>query len=50
MYAFFQDNGMIASKDEIEKTQKFLGKRPRSFDEFVKEFAPEWKSKMPKAA
>jgi uncharacterized protein YbjT (DUF2867 family) len=50
MYAFFQANGMIASKDDLEKTQKLLGHKPRTFDDFVKEITVEWRSKVPKAA
>jgi uncharacterized protein YbjT (DUF2867 family) len=50
MYEFFQDNGMIAPKDELEKMQKLLGKKPRSFDEFVKEITVAWMRKVAKAA
>ncbi len=50
MYQFFQDNGMIASKDELEKTEKLLGKKPRTFDGFAREIALVWKSKTAKAA
>ncbi len=46
MYQFFQDNGLIASKDDLEKTEKLLGCKPRSFDDFVKEVALEWRSKV----
>ena len=44
MYEFFQTNGMIASKADLEKTQTLLGKKPRTFDDFVKKIAKEWKS------
>lgn len=50
MYRFFQDNGMIASKEDLERTEKLLGKKPRTFDAFVKEIALEWKGKVAKAA
>ena len=50
MYEFFQEKGMIASKEDLEKTQKLLGRNPRTFDDFVKETATEWKSKVAKAA
>ncbi len=50
MYEFFQANGMITSKEDLEKTQKLLGKKPRTFDDFVEETTVEWKSKMAKAA
>jgi uncharacterized protein YbjT (DUF2867 family) len=50
MYGFFQEKGMVASTDDLEKTQKLLGKKPRTFDDFVKEMVAEWKSKVAKAA
>ena len=50
MYRFFQDNGMIASKEDLEKTEKLLGKKPRIFDDFVKEMTLEWRGKVAKAA
>jgi hypothetical protein len=50
MYEYFQEKGMIASKEDLEKTLKLLGHRPRTFDAFVKEIAAEWKSKVAKAA
>jgi uncharacterized protein YbjT (DUF2867 family) len=50
MYEFFQDNGMIATKDELEKTLKLLEHKPRTFDDFVKEIMVEWRSKVMKAA
>jgi len=50
MYEFFQEKGMIASKEDLEKTQRLLEHKPRTFDAFVKEIATEWKSKVAKAA
>jgi uncharacterized protein YbjT (DUF2867 family) len=50
MYQFFQNNGMIATKDELERTEKLLGRKPRTFDAFVKEIALEWRGKAAKAA
>jgi hypothetical protein len=50
MYEFFQANGMIATKNELEKMQKLLGHKPRTFDDFVKEITVEWRSKVAKAA
>ncbi len=50
MFEFFQANGMIATKDELEKTQKLLGRKPSTFDDFVKEITVEWRSKAAKAA
>jgi uncharacterized protein YbjT (DUF2867 family) len=50
MYEFFQANGMIASKEDLEKMQNLLGHKPRTFDDFVRETTREWRSKMTKAA
>jgi uncharacterized protein YbjT (DUF2867 family) len=50
MYEFFQEKGMIASREDLEKTQKLLGHKPRTFDAFVKEITADWKSKVAKAA
>ncbi len=50
MYEFFQNNGMIATKDDLENMKMLLGRKPRSFDDFVREIAAEWRSKTPKAA
>jgi len=50
MYGYFQENGMIASREDLEKTQMLLGHTPRTFDDFVRESVTEWKSKVPKAA
>jgi uncharacterized protein YbjT (DUF2867 family) len=50
MYQFFQDNGMIASKEDLEKMQKLLGRKPRTFDDFVREISMEWRGKATKAA
>ncbi len=50
MYEFFQENGMIASREAHEKTQTLLGHKPRTFDDFVRETVMEWKSKAAKAA
>jgi uncharacterized protein YbjT (DUF2867 family) len=50
MFQFFHDSGMISAVEELEKTQKLLGRKPRSFDEFVKEITSEWRRKVPKAA
>jgi hypothetical protein len=50
MYGFFQEKGMIASREDLEKTQKLLGHKPRTFDDFVKEITAEWKIKVAKAA
>jgi uncharacterized protein YbjT (DUF2867 family) len=50
MYRFFQDNGMIAARDEFEKTATLLGGKSRTFDAFVREISLEWKAAAAKAA
>jgi uncharacterized protein YbjT (DUF2867 family) len=50
MFGFFQEKGMIASKDDLEQTQVLLGHRSRSFDDFVKEITAKWRTKPAKAA
>ena len=50
MYEFFQANGMTAPEDGLEETQKLLGHKPRTFDDFVRETTGEWRSRMTKAA
>jgi uncharacterized protein YbjT (DUF2867 family) len=50
MYEYFQEKGMVAAKDELEKTEKLLGHKPRTFDDFVKEIIMEWRSKTKAAA
>jgi uncharacterized protein YbjT (DUF2867 family) len=50
MYGFFQEHGMVASKEDLEKTQKLLGHAPRMFDDFAREICVEWRSTAAKAA
>jgi uncharacterized protein YbjT (DUF2867 family) len=50
MYKFFQENGMIPSQEDLKNIEKILGRKPRSFDDFVKEITTDWKSKASKAA
>jgi uncharacterized protein YbjT (DUF2867 family) len=50
MFRYFQDHGMIASKDDLDKMQTLLGKKPRTFDAFVKEIISAWRSTIEKAA
>ncbi len=50
MFRFFQEHGMIASKDDLERMQKLLGRKPRTFDAFVKEITAAWRSTVTKAA
>jgi uncharacterized protein YbjT (DUF2867 family) len=50
MFRYFQDYGMIATKDQLENMQKLLGKKPRTFDAFVKEITAAWRSTIATAA
>jgi uncharacterized protein YbjT (DUF2867 family) len=50
MFRFFQDHGMIASPEDLEKMEKLLGRKPRTFDAFVRELVPAWKVVLPRAA
>jgi len=50
MYRYFQDHGMVAAADEAEKMQKLLGRKPRAFDDFVKEILSTWKTAEVRAA
>jgi uncharacterized protein YbjT (DUF2867 family) len=50
MFRFFQDHGMIASKDDHDKMEKLLNRKPRTFDAFVKEITTAWRSTSTKAA
>ncbi len=50
MYQFYQNHGAIATAEDLEKQQKVLGHKPRSFGDFVKEIIPAWKSAVPQAA
>jgi uncharacterized protein YbjT (DUF2867 family) len=43
MYAFFQDKGLKASPEAIERLTRLLGHAPRSFGAFVSETAASWK-------
>ncbi len=50
MYQYFQNHGMAATNDDLEKQRKILGRIPLSFEDFVKEIIPAWKATMPQAA
>ncbi len=50
MYRFFQDHGTAAGKADLEKQLKLLGHTPRSFDDFAKEAATEWREAAVRAA
>jgi uncharacterized protein YbjT (DUF2867 family) len=43
MYAFFQEKGLKASPEAIERQTKLLGHSPRSFGAFAAETAQAWK-------
>ena len=46
MYAFFQDEGLKATADDIERQTKLLGHAPRRFNAFASEMAKEWMGKV----
>jgi uncharacterized protein YbjT (DUF2867 family) len=50
MFKYFQDHGMIASQDDLDNMHKLLGRKPRTFDAFVKEITAAWRSTITKAA
>ncbi len=50
MYKFFQDHGTAAGKADLEKQLKLLDHTPRSFDDFAKEAASEWREATARAA
>ncbi len=50
MYKFYQDHGMAASAADLERQQRLLGRKPHSFEDFVKEVAGEWKEATAQAA
>ncbi len=50
MYRYFQDHGMVATTDDLEKTQKLLGHKSRTFEDFVKETVSAWKAGILRAA
>jgi uncharacterized protein YbjT (DUF2867 family) len=42
MYAFFQEQGLTASGDAIQRQTRLLGHAPRSFEAFARETAGAW--------
>ena len=50
MYQFFQKFGATAAAADLERQQRILGRKPRSFDDFVKETITQWKGALPQAA
>lgn len=43
MYDHFQKKGFLAAPEHHAETEKIVGKKPRHFDDFVKEIAAAWK-------
>ncbi len=43
MYAHFQENGLKAMSDDIERQTELTGHAPRSFEDFARETAKTWK-------
>ncbi len=46
MYQYFQEHGFIAAPGDLLHEQSILDHEPRSFEDFVKEIAPAWKSEL----
>lgn len=44
MYAFFQEKGLKASAEALDRLTRLLGHAPRSFDAFANETAGAWKA------
>jgi uncharacterized protein YbjT (DUF2867 family) len=44
MYAFFQEKGLKATPDDIERQTELIGHAPRSFEDFAKEAAEMWEA------
>lgn len=44
MYAFFQEKGLKASSEALDRLARVLGRAPRSFDAFAAETAAAWKT------
>lgn len=42
MYKFFQEEGLKATKKDLQKLTSLLGHKPRSYDDFVSETADMW--------
>ena len=43
MYAFFQDKGLTASTEAVDRLTRLLGHAPRTYDAFAAEMAAAWK-------
>lgn len=42
MYAYFQEQGLKASQEDLDKQQAIVGHAPRNFSDFVAELVQEW--------
>lgn len=42
MYRMFGERGLLASDEDLRKTERIVGHAPRSFDDWVAEVAPSW--------
>lgn len=47
MYRFFQEEGLRATPEELEKQETLLGHAPRRYEDFVAEVAPSWTEPTP---
>lgn len=42
MYSMFQEDGLVASEDQLRETETVLGRPPRRYEDFVRETAAAW--------
>ncbi len=42
MYAYFQENGLKATSNDIKRQTELTGHAPRSFEDFARETAKTW--------
>jgi len=46
MYEYFQQNGFTATYQELAEQEKVIGHLPRTFETFLEEITPSWKSSV----
>jgi len=42
MYEFFQKQGLVATREDLDRLTKVLGHPPRRFQDFVRQTAETW--------
>lgn len=43
MYAVFQEEGLVATEEQLEETREIVGREPRRFEDFVREAVEGWR-------